>query len=100
MIVTLDEMRQHLNFTDSQTMDNALIERQLKAAQAHIERLLGFKIEAEFVGSDVPEDLKHGVCILAAHWYENRESSFVGVTAQEIPFGVREIVREYRNWSF
>lgn len=100
MIVTLNEMRQHLNFTDSQTMDDELIERQLSSAQDLIERLLGYEIEVEFKGVTVPASLKLCVCILAAHWYANRESSLVGVTAQEIPFGVREIVREYRNWSF
>ena len=44
--------------------------------------------------------LVEAVCQLAAHWYENREGTVVGATAQALPFGLSDIVREYREWSF
>lgn len=107
MIVTLAQMKEHLNLTeDLGTADDALIGRILAAAQNHVERLLGFKIEVNFPPtgtppvSDVPAALVECVCQLAAHWYENREATLVGVSAQELPFGVWEIVREYREYSF
>lgn len=98
MIVELAHVKEHLNI--SSNVDDALLTRQIGAAETHINRLLGFKMDAEFPNDTVPDDLKLAVCQLIAHWYENRESTLVGVSAQEIPFGVREIVREYRNWSF
>lgn len=101
MIITVDEMKQQLGFTDDMgNDDDALLEGKIEAAQAHIERLLGYKLDAEFPNDSTPADLKEAIRLLTAHWYENREASLVGVNAQEIPYGVRDIVREYRNWSF
>ena len=104
MIVTVEELKQQLNFSDDLgTDDDTLIGRKIAAAQGHIERLLGFKIEATYGGEEqdpVPPELQEAVCQLAAHWYENREATLVGVTAQDLPFGVWSIVNEYRNWSF
>ena len=37
---------------------------------------------------------------LAADWYENREASITGTIISAIPFGVREIVNEYRRYTF
>ena len=104
MIVTADVFKEQLNFNaDLGTADDALLVRKIEAAQDHIERMLGFKIEATYGGTDqepVPPALVEAVCQLAAHWYENREASLVGVTAQDLPFGVWSIVREYREYSF
>lgn len=101
LIVTVDEMKQQLGFTDDMgALDDELLEGKIEAAQDHVERLLGYKIADEFPSGAVPASLKEGVRLLAAHWYENREASIVGVSAQEIPYGVREIIREYRSWSF
>ena len=104
MIVTADVLKEQLNFNaDLGTADDALLVRKIEAAQNHIERMLGFKIEATYGGADqepVPPALIEAVCQLAAHWYENREASLVGVTAQDLPFGVWSIVHEYREYSF
>ncbi|NTH50931.1 phage gp6-like head-tail connector protein [Agrobacterium rhizogenes] len=104
MIVTVEQLKEQLNFsTDLGTDDDALIGRKIAAAQGHIERLLGFKIEETYGGEGqdpVPPELQEAVCQLAAHWYENREATLVGVIAQDLPFGVWSIVNEYRNWSF
>lgn len=101
MIVTLDEIKQQLNQTLD--VDDALIQRKAEAAQNHLENLLGFKIETRFGGQDqdpAPPVLKECVCLLAAHWYENREAALVGVNAQTLPHGVDAIVNEYRDWSW
>lgn len=103
-IVTLEELKAQLNFTDGLgTADDALMTAKIAAAQDHIERLLGYKIEEVYPGAPddpVPASLSQAVLMLAAHWYENREAVIVGVTAMPMPLGVREIVREYREWSF
>ncbi|HEY0960649.1 MAG TPA: head-tail connector protein [Novosphingobium sp.] len=104
MIVSLAEMKQQLNLTDDLgTDDDALITRKIAAAQNHIERLLGFKIETRFGGADqdeVPPALAEAVAMLTAHWYENREATLIGISAQELPLGVWSIVNEYREYSF
>jgi uncharacterized phage protein (predicted DNA packaging) len=101
MIVTLDDMKQHLNITtDNGGDDDRLITGQIEAAQGHVTRLLGFDIEAKFPGDTVPAELKQAVKMLAAHWYENRETVLVGISAQEVPHGVWSIVSEHREYSF
>ncbi|MBO0129933.1 head-tail connector protein [Agrobacterium burrii] len=104
MIVSLTELKQQLNLTpDLGTDDDALIERKIAAAQNHVERLLGFKIEARYGSAgqeEIPPALVEAVSQTAAHWFENREATLVGVSAQELPFGVWAIVSEYREYSF
>ncbi|TMV36741.1 phage gp6-like head-tail connector protein, partial [Thioclava sp. BHET1] len=52
-ILTLDELKQYLSFTDDiGDADDALLSRLLAAAQNHIERLLGFIIADNFGGED------------------------------------------------
>lgn len=101
-IVTLDALKEQLAFTeDLGEIDDQLLDRKLAAAQNHIERMLGYRIEASFGGEDqepVPPALAEAVCQLAAWWYENREAA--GEGAREVPFGVREIVTEYREFTF
>jgi len=103
-IVTITQLKAQLNLTDDLgNGDDALLERKIAAAQNHIERLIGFKIEARYGGADqddIPPALVEVVCQLAAHWYENREGTVVGATAQALPFGLSDIVREFREWSF
>lgn len=104
MILTLEQLKEQLNFSaDLGTADDALLGRKLAAAQDHIQRLLGYKIEETFGGVEqdpIPPALVEAVAQLAAHWYENREASLVGVSAMEIPYGVSAIITEYREFSF
>jgi hypothetical protein len=98
-IVTLDEQKAHLGVT-LDTDDN-LIGQQIDAAQAHLESLLGYAIAEEWPAPlIVPADLIGAVKMLAAHYYENREASVVGISAQEIPMGVWSVVTERRAYNF
>jgi uncharacterized phiE125 gp8 family phage protein len=45
---------------------------------------------------DAPEDIKLAVRLLVAHFYLNRETVVVGVTANEVPFGVDALIRDHR----
>lgn len=99
MALSLSVLKEHANITG--TADDAVLSRMLAAAKAHTERQLGFALddEAEFPDG-TPDDVEHAVLMLAAHWYENREASIVGVAAQSLPFGFAEIIAERRRYSF
>lgn len=99
MALELGDLKAQCNVTGSG--DDAILTRLLAAAKAHVERLLGFALDDdEALPDGPPADLELAVLQLAADWYENREASLVGVSASSIPFGVREIVNEYRRYTF
>ena len=102
--VTLEMLKAQLSFTDDVgEADDALLLGKLEAAQAHVDRLLGFRIDATFGGVDqppVPAPLAEAVAQLAAWWYLNREAATLEGRPAEVPFGVREILNEYRLWTF
>lgn len=45
-----------------------------------------------------PAPIHEATRMLAAHLYEIREATLVGVTAQELPFGVLDMLGPYRAW--
>ncbi len=101
-VASLSKFKDHLAWTsDLGISDDDLLSRKLGAAQDHIERLLGFNIEDNFGGVDqapVPDSLTEAVLQLAAHWYDNREAG--AEVIRELPFGVRDLVNEYREFTF
>jgi hypothetical protein len=104
-IVALAAMKAELGIIDS--VDDTMIQSKIDAAEAHLEQLLGYTFAEEFPDTvdvnfpdTVPADLLAAIKQLAAHLYENREATVVGVSASELPFGVWDVVRERRNYSF
>ncbi len=99
MALTVDDLKAHCNVTIGD--DDPLLTRLLAAATKHVERLLGFALDdTDELPDGAPEDLEHAVYMLAAHWYENREASIVGVSAQSMPFGLADIIAEHRHYTF
>lgn len=102
-IATLEELRNQLSMEGVGNHDDMLIQQKLDAAQAHVERLLGFGIEDCFGGEDqdpVPEPLREAILQLAAWWFIQREAAFTGTIVAKSPHSLEEIVAEYREWSF
>jgi uncharacterized phage protein (predicted DNA packaging) len=79
--------------------DDALLERLMEAAEAHIEQNLGYTFAEKFPDNDVPEDLKDAVLQLLAQRYEYREASLADAPT-EMPMGVWDVIRERRRYSF
>lgn len=106
--IPLAEMKEQLGLTADQGDDDALIQRKIDAAENHIDRLLGYSMRTRWPssadtthssgGENVPASLQQAVAQLAAWWFENREATTD--MSRTLPFGVSEIVNEYRDWSF
>jgi len=99
MIVTADDLMAHSRLDD--LSETPLIEGKIAAAQSYIESFLGYAIETEYAApAVVPPALKEAVLQLAAHLYENREAVLVGVNAQALPYGLEDILANFRRYSF
>jgi peptidoglycan/xylan/chitin deacetylase (PgdA/CDA1 family) len=97
-LIQLADMKAHLNITFD--TDDVLIQGKINAAEDWI---------ASFTGGPWPPTtypypwggaLLEAIRQLAAHLYENREASLVGVTSQELPFGLLDLLTPYREWAF
>ncbi|WP_299648578.1 head-tail connector protein [uncultured Jannaschia sp.] len=102
--VNAEALREHLSFTeDMRDVDATVLNRTAWAAQVYVEKLLGWRLE-DFYGpaprEPLPEPLQTAILQLAAWWFLQREAATVGDRTAEVPFGVREIVAEYRDWTF
>ncbi len=100
-VLSAFDLRDHLNLCGVD--DDEMLYRLIAAAQSKLEAALGYRIGDRYGGEDqepVPEALVHAVRLLAGHYYENREASIVGVSITEIPFGVADIVADFRGYSF
>lgn len=92
MTTPLEDFKIHMNITDN--ADDAVLEQKLAVAAAWVEGITGCSFDV------TPEPVAEATRMLAAHLFENREASLVGVTAQEVPFGVRDMLNPYQAWSF
>lgn len=97
-IVTYEQLAAQVGLTDdAPEQDQTALQQKADAAQNHIERLLGYRIVDQFP-DETPPALVEAVLQLAAWWFENREAA--SESDRVLPFGVAEIVNEYREWSF
>ncbi|ATU92011.1 head-tail connector protein [Phyllobacterium zundukense] len=77
--------------------DPDLLQHKLNAAEAWIENFLGKPLSSF---EPMPADLTEGVLQLAAHLHENRFAVLIGDSANELPFGLLDMIRPYREWVF
>ena len=49
--------------------------------------------------SDVPQTVRHGLMMLVAHWYENRENELIGTSSKTLPHGF-EALMDYERGSW
>jgi hypothetical protein len=93
-IVQLADMKAQLNVTFAD--DDTLIQAKIDAAEGYIANFYN----GTWPPSTVPNALLEAIKLLAAHLYENREASLVGVTSQDLPFGLFDLITPYRAWAF
>lgn len=61
-------------------------------------RFIAGMMSAEAGG--LPEALIEAILQLAAWWYDHRDAAILDGSVREAPFGVAELLREHRGWSF
>lgn len=94
-VIEVADLKAHMNVTSD--ADDALITGKIAAAEGWIAAFTG----ADWPPADpVPDALKEAIRQLAAHLFENREASLVGITAQQLPFGLLDLLAPYRAWAF
>lgn len=94
-IISIEDIKAHANITIA--TDDTLLASKIEAAEAWIDRWLPTPM-AEM--SEVPADLKEAIRQLVAHLYENREATLIGISGEEVPFGVWNILDQHREWAF
>ena len=92
--VTLNQVKAHLRVTID--YDDPLLSDKLAAAKAWVSAYTASDVDAD----GTPAPINEAVLQLAAHLYENREATLVGVTAQSLPFGFLDLLASYRAFAF
>lgn len=87
----LEAFKTHMNITDD--ADDAILAQKLDVALAWVGKIVGGT-----VAETDPAPIHEAARMLAAHLYESREATLVGVSAQELPFGVLDMLDPYRCW--
>lgn len=99
MLVSLELFKQHVR-ADDFAADDALLCHYLETAEAHViastNRTATELLEMSGRPDALPLPLQQAVMMLAAHWYNQRES--VGtVQMAEVPDGLQALVKPYRR---
>jgi hypothetical protein len=93
-VVLLADMKAQLNVTF--TDDDTLIQAKIDAAEGYIANFYN----GTWPPTSVPPPIIEAIKLLAAHLYENREASLVGVTSEDLPLGLWDLITPYRAWAF
>lgn len=96
-VVSLALFKKHVRADDFDD-DDEYLEHLLNAAEASVITSTNrtYQELAEYGDGDFPSPLKHAIMMLAAHWYNQRESVS---TAQmsEVPNSLQAIVKPYQR---
>src|SRR5258708_1946866 len=99
MMISTDDLRRHLNITT--TDDDVLLGDKIAAASEWVSLYTAIpQCDPDDAACTIPEPVKEAVRQLAAHLYENREATLIGVTSQSLPFGLLDLLMPYRAWVF
>ena len=107
-VVLLTDAKAQLNIEPGFTSDDTLIQEMIDAAEDWITKFVVAPTDpclpanpiTTWPPSPVPPSLLQAIRLLVAHLYENREASLVGITSQELPFGLMDLIAPYRVWTF
>ena len=99
MLVTLEELKKHLNLDSSFGDDDAYITSLEEMAEELVQRHIDISFE-DLVGNEgeVPKPLLQAIKLMVGNFYDNRES-VAYTSAVEIPSSLTYILSMYRNYE-
>jgi uncharacterized phage protein (predicted DNA packaging) len=92
-LITLEMFKEHARI-DGDDEDDA-IQVKVDAANSYVLAFLG-ELADDWTA---PDDLVQATLMIAAHWWEHRETAFAG-NLIDIPIDASEIIANHREWSF
>jgi len=95
-LITLETFKSHVRIDDSDEDPAAAVK--VAAANAYVSSFLAADLPIDW---EAPADLVQATLMIAAHWWESRETAlaFAGTFA-EIPIGAGDVIANYREWQF
>ena len=94
MTTSLDRLKRQLNILDN--ADDDLLGDFIAAAETFTTNAIGADDPVAF--DTAPPDMQLALLLLAAHYFENREATVIGASAQFLPLGYFDLIASYRNW--
>ena len=96
-VVSLELLKKHAN-ADDFTADDTLLQQYLNAAEKHVIRYTHRTREEldEMGGGEFPDELKQAVLLIAAHWYNQRESD-AQVQYHSVPNALLALMKPFRK---
>lgn len=99
MLVSLEELKNHLNIDSSFNDDDAYIESLEEVAEGLIQKHID-KTFDDIIGEEgeLPKPLLQSIKLMVANFYDNRESvAYTSVT--EVPNSLNYILSMYRDYT-
>lgn len=99
-IVTIDEAKAYLRVDHDD--DDQVIERIIVSAREYVETATGLEIYLEGdspPAQPIPSRAVLAILLLTSHWYDTREVVVVGQAANEVPYSVRRILNQLKDWK-
>jgi hypothetical protein len=93
-LITVEQFKEHARI-DGDDEDDAILVK-VDAANKYV---LGFLEDPLPEDWTAPDDLIQATLMIAAHWWEHRETAFVGQIF-DIPLNAQDVIANYREWSF
>lgn len=95
-LITLAEFKDHARILHDD--EDSEIQIKVDAANEYVAGFLDVGAE-ELSTYEPPADLKQAALMVAAHWWENRESAQPD-SLHDIPLDASEILLNHRGWAF
>lgn len=96
-LVSLELFKKHVR-ADDFSEDDDYLRHLLATAEEHV-LLATARSKAELLemgGGDFPVSLSHAIMLIAAHWYNQRES-VSSVAMQEVPDSLQALIKPFRK---
>ena len=96
-VVSLALFKKHCN-ADDFTADDDYLQHLLDTAEAHVIRSTRRTTEElqQMGGGSFPNELKHAIMLIGAHWYNQRESD-AAAQVHEVPDTLQALIKPFRK---